>query len=124
MICVDANVLLEVILIRDRTAQCEEYLERIMDNVAVTALTVDIVMYYAERHKLSWQTVKAYLDNYTLLPMMPNDIDWAFARFDGKDFEDALQVGCALREGCDRFVTLDQNLAKKYKNVLSVDLIR
>jgi predicted nucleic acid-binding protein len=51
------------------------------------------------------------------------DAQWAFMNFQGKDFEDALQVACALREDCSSFATLDELLAKKYKKDMTVWLL-
>jgi predicted nucleic acid-binding protein len=44
--------------------------------------------------------------------------------FKGDDFEDALQVACAIREGCNNLVTLDGSLSKKYAQYIAIDLIR
>lgn len=81
-------------------------------------------MYYAERDKLRLPAVKTYLETFVWLAINEADGQWAFANYDGKDFEDALQIGCALREQCSTFVTLDQKLAKKHKAHLPIKLIK
>lgn len=120
---VDANVLLEVILKRSRFATCENFLINNEDK-AVSTLTLDLVMYFVERDNLPWEPVKVFLDSFNWLPIMDADAQWAFAQFKGDDFEDALQVACAIREGCSKFVTLDVSLFKKYAANMAIDLLR
>ncbi|MEI7674710.1 MAG: PIN domain-containing protein [bacterium] len=123
MIFIDANVLLEVILKRVRAKACEQLL--INDkNKAISTLTLDLVMYFVERDKLEWEPVKIFLESFSWLPVTDSDAQWAFTNFKGDDFEDALQVACAIREGCTRFATLDGPLSKKYTKNIAIDLIR
>ncbi len=123
MTFVDANVLLEVILRRARATVCEDFLNSDEDK-AISTLTLDLVMYFVERDKLPWEPVKAFLGSFVWLPIVDADAQWAFARFNGKDFEDAFQVACAVRENCSRLVTLDEPLSKKYSNDMAVVLLR
>jgi len=122
MICLDANVLLEIIEKRPRSAGCERYLTNNEDK-AISTLTLDLVMYFVERDKIEWRPVRTFLDSFTWLPSIDADAQWAFEHFGGQDLEDALQVACARREGCKKFATLDQSLAKKYANHIAVDLL-
>ncbi|MDQ2752748.1 MAG: type II toxin-antitoxin system VapC family toxin [Bacteroidota bacterium] len=122
MTFLDANVLLEVILKRTHAVTCEQLLSNNEDK-AISLLTLDLVMYFVERDKLAWVPVKAFLESFHWLPIIEADAQWAFAQFQGDDFEDALQVACALREGCDKFVTLDRALSKKYSKILAMDLL-
>ncbi|MGH7158284.1 MAG: hypothetical protein ACREGD_04430 [Candidatus Saccharimonadales bacterium] len=73
---------------------------------------------------VSFLVTKHFLDLFVWLPVLPEDGHAAFKRLEGNDFEDALQVACAVREGCKRFVTLDGGLAKKYKPDIKIDLLR
>jgi predicted nucleic acid-binding protein len=123
MIFVDANVLLEVIQKRTRTKECEQFLSN-DKNKAISTLTLDLVMYFIERDKLPWESVKNFLESFSWLPIIEADAQWAFMNFKGDDFEDALQAACAIREGCSSFVTLDVALSKKYKQTMKVELIR
>ena len=52
-----------------------------------------------------------------LLPILPEDIEWA-NRSEIDDYEDAVQLSCALRSGCDVIVTSD----KKYRNYTDIAL--
>lgn len=124
MTFVDANVLLEVILRRTRASICEEYLSNNKNDKAISTLTLDLVMYFIERDNLDWKPIKAFLESFNWLPIVEADAQWAFAQFKGDDFEDALQVACAIREGCNNFATIDKALSKKYSDNISIDLIR
>lgn len=123
MIFVDANVILEVIQKRTRAKECEQFL-RNDKNKAISVLTLDLVMYFIERDKLPWEPVKNFLESFSWLPIIDADAQWAFMNFKGDDFEDALQISCATREGCSSFVTLDTALSEKYKKTMTVELIR
>lgn len=123
MTFVDANVLLEVIQKRTRLKACEQFLSNDKSK-AVSTLALDLVMYFVERDKLAWEPVKGFLESFSWLPVTDADAQWAFMNFKGDDFEDALQVACALREGCSGFVTLDGPLSKKYGQTMVINLIR
>ena len=123
MIFVDANVLLEVIQKQTRAKACEQFLSN-DKNKAISTLTLDLVMYFVERDKLPWESVKSFLESFSWLPVTDADAQWAFMHFKGDDFEDALQIACATREGCSRLVTLDGPLSKKYAQDIVIDLIR
>ena len=123
MIFVDADVLLEVILKRAHAKECEQFL--INDkNKAVFTITLDLFMYFVERDKLPWEPVKKFLESFNWLPVTDSDAQWSFMNFKGDDFEDALQVACAIREGCNYFATLDEPLSRKYEKIMKIDLIR
>jgi len=124
MICLDANVALEVVLKRLRYKACEQFLDTSEEEKALSTLTLDLVMFFAEKNKAGLKPIKAFLDGFTWLPITEADAHWAFAHYQEKDFEDGLQVACALREGCDTFVTLDGGLAKKYADKIQIELIR
>jgi predicted nucleic acid-binding protein len=123
MIFVDADVLLEVIQKRTRVKECERFLSN-DKNKAISVLSLDLVMYFVERDKLPWEPVKNFLESFSWLPIIDADAQWAFMNFNGDAFEDALQVACALREGCNSFVTLDVALSEKYNQTITVELIR
>jgi predicted nucleic acid-binding protein len=119
MIFVDANVVLEVIEKRPHANTCEQLL-RSTEEKAISLLTLDLVMYFVEKDKIAWEPVKTFLEGFVWLPITDADAQWAFSNFKGDDFEDALQVSCAKREGCNKFATLDKGLAKKYADTTIV----
>jgi predicted nucleic acid-binding protein len=100
------------------------YLDTCKVDQAISTLALDLVMFFAEKDKIDLKPVRTFLDKFTWLPITEADAHWAFANYLDKDFEDGLQVACALREGCDTFVTLDQKLAKKYTDKIKIELIR
>jgi len=120
MIFVDANVVLEVIQKRAHADNCERML-RNREEKAISTLTLDLVMYFIERDKMPWESIKVFLESFSWLPLTDADAQWAFLHFRGKDFEDALQVSCAIREGCSLFATLDKALAKKYSDLMLIE---
>ena len=122
MIFIDANVLLEVILRRRHAKACEDLLIK-DESKAISILSIDLVMYFLERNKLKWSPVKKFLESFIWLPITDSDAQWAFTNIKGNDFEDPLQVACAIREGCRRFVTLDIALSKRYAQNIAIDLI-
>ena len=124
MICFDANVLLEIVLERSHAGECQKYLDNTTQDAAITALTAHLIMYFAERHKLNLEAAERLLELFVWLPLNEADIRWAIEHYKGDDFEDALQVASALREGAKKFVTLDQKLARKYKEDLPIKLLK
>lgn len=62
--------------------------------------------------------MSAIIDSCTLLSLEPVDYYWARENERGKDFEDALQVACSLRNNCEQFMTLDKTLTRDYKDLV------
>ncbi len=124
MICLDANVLIDIILDRQHFKACRQYIDLAKDDMSITMLSLDLIMYYAESNKLPLRPIEQFLRLFTWLPMTDADAAWAYAHYKAKDFEDALQVACALRERCKTFATLDAPLSKKYSGQIAIDLIR
>jgi predicted nucleic acid-binding protein len=123
MICFDANVLIEIIIGRKNAGACRDYIGLVAEDMAVTMLSVDLIMYYAEASKLKTEPVELFLRQFIWLPLTDSDAEWAFKRFANKDFADALQIACTKREKCNKFTTLDKSLAKKYADVVAIDLL-
>lgn len=123
MTCLDANIVLELILERKLSQNCRDYISTVKDDVAITVLSVSIIMYYAEGKHLDLLTVERFLRDFVWLAAVETDTTWAFQHYAGKDFEDALQIAIAKREGCKKFVTLDKALAKQYSSILPIELL-
>lgn len=123
MICVDANVLIEIILRRKSATACRNYIDSTKEDLAITMLSLDLAMYYAESNKLALGPVEQFLRLFVWLSIVDTDAAWAFQYFKDDDYEDALQIAVAIREGCSTFVTLDKSLAKKYSKVIPIDLL-
>lgn len=123
MTCLDANVLIEVILGRKKATICRDFIHKATDDLAITTLSLDLVMYYAQKNKLNLKPIEQFLRTFLWLGLTEADAESAFRRFRNDDFEDALQISCALRERCTKFVTLDGPLAKKYVRDLAITLL-
>ncbi|MGC1176750.1 MAG: PIN domain-containing protein [Candidatus Saccharimonadales bacterium] len=123
MICLDANAVLELLLDRKLARACQDYIASTDDEIAITAVSVSIIMYYAEGKHLNLLEVERLLRDFVWLGIVEADVAWAFQYFAGKDFEDALQLAIANREGCRSFITLDKALAKKYASIMPIKLL-
>lgn len=118
-ICLDANVVLEIVLARKREATAREVLKRHAGNLYISALSAHLVMHFGvERASLS--DIRVLLQDYLVLPLDSEDFEWAFAHAQDDDFEDALQLAVAVRHGCQTFLTFDQKLVKTYHNLPSL----
>jgi predicted nucleic acid-binding protein len=126
MIVLDANVLLEILEQRSYYNDVMIVLEKqakLGSDFAISALTVSNTFYLAERHKIPTERVERLVEGYKILNVTNNDVSWALVHYKGVDFEDALQVAISIRENCDTFLTIDNQLAKKYGKSLTIELI-
>ena len=120
----DANVLMEILFERQRNSAALDYIRGLKSvQLCVSVLSLDIVLYFVEAEKFSKQTAWAFLNHYRLLDMTASDAEWARDNDQG-DFEDALQMACAHRHGCQQFITLDTAVEKRYGSFLPVVTIR
>jgi predicted nucleic acid-binding protein len=123
-VCLDANVLLEILFQRARYDKVVELLGNMQDvQFCISVLSVDLVMYFVEIEKQSKAAAWEFLKNYQKLDITIDDIEWAYDN-DRGDFEDALQVGCARRHDCTQLITLDQGLGRMYGKHIAVQTIR
>lgn len=88
----------------------------------VTILSVHILLHFVEKDKKSKREAFEFLQNYEVCDMNEADYMWATQNDQG-DFEDALQVACALRHGCKKLITLDADLAKRHNKHIAVRLV-
>jgi predicted nucleic acid-binding protein len=120
---VDANVLIEILMDRRLSKKCIQLLEDVSQQYAISALTVHIVWYIAEKYSLNQSKVDEVLSIWEVLPVTANSIKAARERYDGKDFEDCLQAVCAEAGDCDLIVTIDKKFQRYSKSNLPVTLI-
>lgn len=120
---IDVNVLLDILWER---AHHEQSLAVFKDQDGVqfvtSILAVDLVLYHVEKDRWDKQAAHKFLDRFGVLDMNQTDYEWAKSNDQG-DFEDALQVACALRHNCKKFITLDKALAKNHDKHIEVTLI-
>lgn len=120
---VDANVLLEILFARRLSAQCEQLLSDPSKVYAISALTLHIIWYMAERHKLSPANVGDMLSVFTVLPLDEDAIELATKRYDGRDFEDCLQAACAETNDCQEIFTIDKHFQEYSHTSLTVAVV-
>lgn len=124
MIVVDTNIVVEILEKRSKLLAVLDYLNRNQDaEIAISTLTLSNVFYLLESHKADVSLAEPLLQAYKIISVTDEDANWAFAHYNGVDFEDALQVAAARREACTAFVTIDKKLAKKYGVFLPVKLL-
>jgi predicted nucleic-acid-binding protein len=112
---IDANVLLEILFARKLSDKCEQLLSDPSKEYAISVLTLHIIWYMAERHKLSFENIVDMLSVLTTLPITEPTISLANKRYDMKDFEDCLQAACAETNDCEELITIDKHF-KEYSH--------
>jgi len=116
MVFLDANVILEITLKdRPRFEQAQQFLETLTDDTAISILTVHLLMHFGRKQGSADELLENVIGENELLSITPEDYVWASLNERSKDFEDALQVATAIRNGCSSFITFDATLAKAYK---------
>jgi len=120
---IDANVLIEILLDRRLSQQCIQILEDTSQQYVISAVTVHIVWYIAERYNLNQNKVDEVLSIWEVLPLTAHNVKSARERYDGKDFEDCLQAVCAESGDCDLIVTIDKKFKQHSRTSLPVTLI-
>lgn len=119
---VDANVLLESFLKgRKQDLKAQEYIAS--HDVVISPLTAHLFVYFGQKDGLILDVLFDLLKKHRFTDCGTTEVMWAVHNIQGNDFEDALQVACAVTNKCESFVTLDKNLAKRYKNFIKIDLL-
>ena len=118
----DANILLESALKRKHKKEVDILLHASAGHASISVLTVHLVVYFASKD-IYLQDIRNFLDDFIVLPINNNDVSWTFDNLQGNDFEDALQLACAVNSECDNFVTLDQSLIKRYEKQAPINFI-
>ena len=117
----DANILLEVLLPgRQKAALADRYVQ---NEAVVSPLSAHLYAYFGTKEGFSIETLTKQLAllNYTKLG--DDEVRWAIANCQDDDFEDALQVACAVISGSELFVTLDNPLAQKYQKFIKIKVL-
>lgn len=123
MVFLDANILLELALAdRVRKDKVIHFLEDI-GQASVSILTIHLLLHFGLKDKMNIDELTRLADSYEILGMNNEDYAWAKQNCLDNDFEDALQVACAVRSRAEVFVTLDKTLAQNYKKYIPIKLI-
>ena len=118
---VDANILLEIIHERQQFDMAIDFLRTHAGRIAISPLTVHLVMYFG-RSVASVQSLKQLLSDFVTLPLADAEVQWAFNNGRDHDFEDALQLACAVHGDCTQFVTFDHKLAQRYQTLPNISV--
>jgi len=121
-IFLDANILLEVILNRSNAQTVRKLLRKHAENLSISPLTVHLVVYFGLQ-VTNLSVLQKFLSDFTILPQNSTDTDWAFNNCCDDDFEDAIQLGVAIRNGCTIFYTQDKKLYKNYKKLPQIKVV-
>jgi len=115
----DANILLEIILGREKQAVARKTIEGQRNQLCISSLTAHLVVHFGQSI-VELPVLRKFLSDYTILSLESSDFEWAFINARNKDFEDALQLAVAVRNDCSEFLTLDKVLHKTYGDLLPI----
>ncbi len=121
---IDANVLLEILFDRKLSDKCQSLIQDPDNQYSISALTVHIVWYMAERYKVNTEAVDSLLSVWEVLPITEKTTSTARIRYDGKDFEDCLQAISAEEAVCDEIITIDGHFKDYSHTELPVLIIK
>ena len=119
LIFLDANVLLEILLARKNDKIARRFIQNNAGHLAISALTAHLVVHFGTK-VVDLPILRQFLGDYYMLEMTYMDFDWAFNNARSNDFEDALQLAIAIRNGCNEFVTFESQLFKTYKDLPTI----
>lgn len=124
LILVDANVLLEISLDRLKRPDAAAFFENNKHyKMCISPLTVHIYLYFMKLNKQNIAEALIFLDKYFVLPLDDVSTKWALNNCPDGDYEDALQVACAVFSDCAKLVTFDQQLFKNYSRHIDIELL-
>lgn len=115
-IFLDANMLIEILHKRERSSDVESLMDNLVKKAYISALTAHLVVHFTPKG-LPMYAVRRFLDDFIVLDLCKDDFEWAFDNKLDDDFEDALQLAIAVRNGCEEFITLDERLAETYGRI-------
>ncbi len=123
----DANVIFAMIFPKRSGRTGAEKAYRVAPSVVVSALTVQLAVYFgAKDHDFSPADIRSALKGVEVLDLTATDTEWAFNNMRNNDYEDALQLAVAVRNGCDVFATFDKSLYNTYKSlpIIKLELLK
>jgi predicted nucleic acid-binding protein len=119
MIFLDANILFELLFNRSK---CElvQKLVYSQENNYISILTAHLVYHFGKKNKFSIEQLDTFMLDFKILNSGQEVYDLAKKIRKNDDFEDALQVATAIYNQVDEFYTLDNDLIKKYNNLIKI----
>ena len=117
----DANIVLEIILERQNQQLSKDLLYKYSNNLNISSLTAHLITYFGQQ-RVELPVLRSFLKDYTILSLDSGDFEWAFNNIRNNDFEDALQLGVAIRNGCTSFITFDKTLVDTYSGLKNISI--
>lgn len=112
----DANVLLEIISQRTNVALARREIRAAAGRRCISTLTGHLAIYFGGK-SLKLATLQGFLSDFEMLSLTAEDFEWVHSNIRNNNFEDALQLAVAIRNGCDTFITFDKELYQTYKSL-------
>jgi predicted nucleic acid-binding protein len=119
----DASVALEILLNRKLSNKCLEVLNSKDIDIYISILTIHLIYYFGLKMRVDISEIHKFSQNMKVLDSSHRDYDLAVHLCQGQDFEDALQVATAINNKADKFLTLDKQLYRKYRELLEIELV-
>ena len=117
----DTNFLLEVLLPgRPKAKVAAKYAQR---ESVVSPLAAHLYVYFGKKEGFPLDSLMRNLSLLKFTDLGNAQVRWAVTNCQGDDFQDALQVACAVTYGSEEFVTLDNSLAQRYSKFIKVKLL-
>jgi predicted nucleic acid-binding protein len=117
----DANIVLEIVLGRHNQQLAKDLLFKYSDNLNISSLTAHLITYFGQK-RVDLPILRRFLEDYIVLSLDSVDFEWAFNNIRNNDFEDALQLSVAIRNGCNSFITFDKSLVDTYANLKNISV--
>ena len=118
----DANVVIEASLpARKQTEKARRYLAS--HPTVISPLSAHLLVYVGIKAHVPFDLLLRMLKTQHYTQFGSDEIQWALANHENKDFEDALQVACAVIHGCRQFVTFDRVLTKRYGQFIDIRVL-
>lgn len=117
----DANIVLEIILERQNQQLAKDLLSAYGDNLNISSLTAHLITHFGQK-RVDLTVLRYFLEDYSILSLDSIDFEWAFNNIRNDDFEDALQLGVAIRNGCTSFITFDKPLVDAYISLKNISV--
>lgn len=127
-VLIDTNIILDFLLQREPFFQNADLLFQIIDSGRivgyVTATTLTDIFYIARRHigsvEQARQVISETLTAMVICPVNRAVLESAFAS-GLTDFEDAVQIACAIAQGLDAITTRDAHFSSTLISALTVE---
>ncbi len=119
----DANVLLEILLPERSNPDRAIQALRAASAQVVSPLTVHLYAHFGQKQGFELSQLLEDVSKYLISELGANEVAWAIKNHQGSDFEDALQVACALTSNAQVFVTFDKKLAENYQKFIKVKVL-